>query len=135
MNKKEYISRIEKALVGKVSAQELHDTIQYYRDYIDMEIRKGRAEKEVLEQLGDPRLLAKTIAMTKGQEDRVGEDADHEKKNTTKTHHIPLIAVIAIVILVFMLAASLMLTVMRILIPIILPVILLVFIWRYMRKK
>ena len=45
MKKAEYIQVMEKALVGNVSPQELSDIISYYRDYIDMEIQKGKTEQ------------------------------------------------------------------------------------------
>ena len=38
--------------------------LEYYSSYIDDEVRKGKTEEEVLEALGDPRLIAKTIVQT-----------------------------------------------------------------------
>ena len=35
--------------------------LDYYDKYISDEMKKGKTEKEVLEELGDPRLIAKTI--------------------------------------------------------------------------
>lgn len=37
-----------------------------YRDYITGEIRKGRTEEQVMDDLGDPRLIARTIIETQG---------------------------------------------------------------------
>lgn len=143
MSKQEYVRCIEKALVGKVSAQELRDTVEYYRDYIDMEIRKGKSEQEVLEALGDPRLLAKTIAMTSGYGNHgSGMDtaACEEKKEKTtggktKSWHIPLLAMAGILILVLVLVASVALSVLRILLPFVLPVMMLLWIVRLLRKR
>ncbi len=64
MNKQEFIDRLRIALNGRISAIEMEDTIQYYKDYIDSEIRKGKSEAEVLAILGDPRLIARTIIET-----------------------------------------------------------------------
>lgn len=66
MNKYEFISNLQRHLTGKVTPEKLQEITQYYNDYIDSEIRKGKSEQEVLEMLGDPRLLAKSIAETEG---------------------------------------------------------------------
>ena len=52
------------ALSGKVSPGVVTENLNYYEDYINTEIRKGRSEEEVLAGLGDPRLIARTIVET-----------------------------------------------------------------------
>ena len=37
---------------------------QYYHDYIQDAIKRGQKEKQVLDSLGDPRLIAKTLIDT-----------------------------------------------------------------------
>ena len=66
MTKQEFIDRLRAALNGRVAEHVLSDTIRYYDDYIDTEMHGGKSEEEVMASLGDPRLLAKTIAETKG---------------------------------------------------------------------
>lgn len=66
MNKYEFIKNLRKALTGKIDGAELEDTIRYYEDYIDGEIKKGKPEEQVLQELGDPRLIAKNIVSVKG---------------------------------------------------------------------
>jgi hypothetical protein len=61
MNCDEFLRLFREALDGKVSEQIINDNVNYYRSYINSEIRKGKSEAEVLASLGDPRLLAKTI--------------------------------------------------------------------------
>ena len=58
------------ALNGRVSPGVVTENLNYYNDYINMEVRKGRTEEEVLASLGDPRLIARTIVQTSG----VGND-------------------------------------------------------------
>ena len=65
MNKYEFITGLQRHLTGKVSVEKLQELTAYYNDYIDSQIRKGRTEEEVLKELGDPRLLAKTISLIK----------------------------------------------------------------------
>ncbi|MCM1092099.1 MAG: DUF1700 domain-containing protein [Butyrivibrio sp.] len=66
MNKHEFIDRLRAALNGRIPAPQVEDTVNYYQDYINMEMRKGRSEEEVLQSLGDPRLIARTIIQTNG---------------------------------------------------------------------
>ena len=61
MDKQEFVDRLRMALNGRVSPGLVMDNVNYYEDYINTEIRKGRTEEEVLESLGDPRLIARTI--------------------------------------------------------------------------
>ena len=52
MNKQEFVDRLRMALNGRVSPGLVMDNVNYYQDYINTEIRKGRTEEEVLESLG-----------------------------------------------------------------------------------
>lgn len=61
MDKKEFLDKLQRALASGVSSSQVAENVRYYQDYIESEIRKGRNEQEVLEQLGDPRLLAKSV--------------------------------------------------------------------------
>ncbi|MBO5291822.1 MAG: DUF1700 domain-containing protein [Lachnospiraceae bacterium] len=61
MTKKEFLDKLRIALNGKVHYSVIQENIEYYETYISMQVRKGRMEEEVLAELGDPRLLAKTI--------------------------------------------------------------------------
>ena len=74
MNKYEFITELQKYLTGKVSTYKLQDLTRYYQDYIDTEIRKGRAEEEVIASLGDPRLLAKSIVTAQRNADTEWEE-------------------------------------------------------------
>lgn len=66
MDKYEFITNLQRHLTGKVSTEKLQEITAYYNDYIDSQIRKGKTEEEVLTELGDPRLLAKTITAAEG---------------------------------------------------------------------
>ena len=66
MNKQEFLENLRMALNGRVSPGVVTENLNYYNDYINMEVRKGRTEEEVLASLGDPRLIARTIAQTNG---------------------------------------------------------------------
>lgn len=80
MKKQEFMEKLRLALSGRVSAEIVTENIRYYEEYINIEVRKGRSEEEVLEQLGDPRLIARTIVQTHGSSGK-GRAAD-ESGNT-----------------------------------------------------
>lgn len=61
MKQEEFLHCFQEALVGKVPENVIHDNVAYYRNYINSRICEGKTEDEILESLGDPRLLAKTI--------------------------------------------------------------------------
>ncbi len=69
MNKQEFIDRLRAALNGRIPASDVEETVNYYQDYINMEMRKGKSQEEVLNALGDPRLIARTIIQTNGAPD------------------------------------------------------------------
>lgn len=64
MNKEQFLHDLTVQLNLNVSDQVIREQIAYYDSYICGEVRKGRAEAEVIEELGSPRLLAKTIIDT-----------------------------------------------------------------------
>lgn len=69
MNKQDFLDKLRMALSGHVSPGVVTENINYYEEYINVEIRKGKSEAEVLQSLGDPRLIAKTIITTNGKDE------------------------------------------------------------------
>ncbi|MDE6627174.1 MAG: DUF1700 domain-containing protein [Lachnospiraceae bacterium] len=61
MTKQEFLEELKNALSGEVSPEAMMDSYRYYSDYIDEGIRHGRPEEEILEELGKPALLARSI--------------------------------------------------------------------------
>lgn len=68
MSKQEFIDKLRAALNGRISPSQVIDNLNYYEDYINTQIRMGRTEEEVLGELGDPRLIARTIIETSGSD-------------------------------------------------------------------
>ena len=68
MTKKEFLDGLRAALTGKVHYSVVNENVEYYDSYIAVQVRKGEREENVLEGLGDPRLLAKTILAAGGQQ-------------------------------------------------------------------
>ena len=61
MSREEFLTELRKALQGRVSQQTVNDNLRYYEEYILTESHKGKTEAEVIAELGNPRLLAKSI--------------------------------------------------------------------------
>lgn len=51
-------------LAGQMQEGKAAAHIRYYEDYIQSQVRGGRSEQEVLQELGDPHLIAKTLIDT-----------------------------------------------------------------------
>ena len=59
----------------------INEQIDYYDKYISDEIKKGKTEKEVIDELGDPRLIAKTIKTVSNNND-VKDSNDNADSNS-----------------------------------------------------
>jgi hypothetical protein len=61
MSKQEFLEELRRMLNRELDASEVADNIRYYSDYIDEAVRGGKSEAQVLDELGDPRMIARTI--------------------------------------------------------------------------
>ena len=64
MNKKEFLDILYEQLSGQMLEGNVAAHVQYYRNYIEEEQRKGRSEDDILNELGDPHLIARTLLDT-----------------------------------------------------------------------
>jgi uncharacterized membrane protein len=81
MDKQEFVDRLRAALNGRIPPEQVEENVEYYRDYINVEVRKGKSEEEVLKALGDPRLIARTIIQTSGTDETgygAQQDTDYQ---------------------------------------------------------
>jgi len=79
MNKQEFLKIFRTALSGQVPAYIIEENVRYYDEYIEMQIRQGKREQDVLSELGDPRLLAKTVITT-------NKSAETAQESTRQTY-------------------------------------------------
>lgn len=70
MRKEEFLQILRRALTGDVPPQVVEENIRYYDGYITEEVRKGKTEEAVIAEIGDPRLIARTIEDTTDMEGR-----------------------------------------------------------------
>lgn len=143
MNKYEFIKRLQKALTGKVDGRELEDTIRYYEDYIDGEIKKGKAEAQVLQELGDPRLLAKNIASVKGngsggfyEEEEYRQKAWQEEEYTgASKRRVPGWLMAVLILLAVVVIFGIAFSVIWSLLPVIIPVFVAISLFRFFMNR
>lgn len=64
MEKTEFLDQLRQSLAGNMEADKAADHVRYYEDYINTQVRMGKSESAVLDSLGSPRLIARTIADT-----------------------------------------------------------------------
>jgi uncharacterized membrane protein len=125
MQRGEFLNILRSQLSGQMQEGKVAAHVRYYEDYIQSQVRGGRSEAEVLAELGDPRLIAKTLLDTDPNQGYIDEEEevystykDEEKYGDTgsvyktKTHRLDLttwygklIAIlIAAIIVVFLVA-------------------------------
>lgn len=82
MNK--FLDELSRNLKGNIPDSYVKSNIDYYREYIMGEKEKGRGEKEIIAQLGEPRLIAKNIINTcplKNHNNKSGYYEEYNDKN------------------------------------------------------
>ena len=151
MRQEEFLKIFQEALTGKVSDRIIQENVTYYRSYMEREISSGKTEEEVLQMLGDPRLLAKTIEesnkFANGDEsytteqsgwgfqgNRAGQNAQEQNVDGNKVFHIQgwLGMLIGVVILIAV--VSLVFSVISFLAPVILVAAVALLIYRVITK-
>lgn len=75
MSRKEFIEQLRRSLSSINDYTFVNDTISYYENYIESQLRMGKSEEEVMQELGDPRLIAKSIRATHIEKE---QDADFQ---------------------------------------------------------
>jgi len=79
MNKKEFLDILRQSLEGEVDNNTIENNIRYYSEYISS--YGNKSEEEVIDDLGDPRLIAKTIIETEKMSDRTNPDGRYDGNN------------------------------------------------------
>ncbi len=123
MDRESYIRELRLALQGQISQENVNEHLRYYENYIIEESRKGRTEAQVIEDLGNPRLIAKTIIDTT---DKIYTEQSSQEGREEKSRKFKLfqygkrVAFLVFLVLMLLLIAH----VAIVLIPVFLPVLL-----------
>ena len=78
MNKREFLNKLNEFLSYELPAPIVREKLSFYSDYIDREASSGKSTAEVIDGLGDPQLIARTIidAAKSGPDGIPGTDDD-----------------------------------------------------------
>lgn len=122
MDRETYLKELRIALQGQISQERVNEHLRYYENYIMEESRKGRTESQVMEDLGNPRLIAKTIIETT---DKFSANRQplKEEEQTSGGHRIKIVQAVkwlvffAALILMFVLIAHVAIMLLPIFLP------------------
>ncbi len=144
MDKRAFIDRLRSALAGNLSANLVEENVKYYEDYINSQIRLGFAEADVIETLGEPRFLAKSIIMANshsGTQNNSYQNKDIYTENGAEGQYgnelrivkMPKwVAWLVFGLIVFTIVVVIT-TIIKVLIPIVVPILLIYFLIKLFR--
>ncbi len=144
MTKQEFLESLERHLRGQIPEDQVVENIEYYRSYIDRELAAGKTEAAVMELLGDPWLIAKTLIDSRqrtvqssnvtyeyGNEEEEEPSSHLRKRKLDLTTWYGKLIVIAVAALVLFL----LFTILSILVPVVLCLAAISFIIKFLRKR
>lgn len=155
MKKQEFLDGLRAALSTRVGAGTVTENVNYYEEYINAQVRMGKSEDEVVDSLGDPRLLARSIAEANkragvsGSQDEYNNDGyksrnsqngnyqqTYQNNETYRTNKfkMPVWLIIFIVIFAVLIIFSLIFSVLSFLAPLLIPVLLVIVLIRMIRR-
>ena len=77
MQRKEFLEILQAQLDGQMQEGRVAAHMRYYEDYIQSRVRGGESEASVIEALGDPRLIARTLLDTDPADTIYEDGTDH----------------------------------------------------------
>lgn len=141
MNRREFVDEFRIALAGQVNQNIIDENVRYYEDYISMEIKKGKSEEEVLNALGNPRLLAKTVIEANRSSGETvfsretGSNENETFKRSQRIFKMPGWAFIVMLILMVVIIFGVITSVLSFLAPILIPVCIIMFVFSWIKRK
>ena len=142
MRKNEFLEELRVALSSDLPNSAIQENINYYRDYINTEISNGRTEEDVMDELGDPWIIARTIKDTSGytNESEVVFETDENGYTKESTQKVPsdtwrMIKGVLILIAVLLVVFTIIKGVIRIVLPIAVPVLAVYIIVRIIKSR
>jgi len=137
MKKHEFISELKEALEHNLDPQKIKEHVDYYEEYIRGEVKNGRSEEDVVNELGDPWAIAKTIRLSEGMDNQETVYTPEETPQTEKKQGMNWKAILIIVILciiVFSLLSAVM-GLLGLAIRYAFPILIIVLIMQIMKRK
>lgn len=129
MTREEFLQGLKEALDGNMDASAIQENLNYYNEYINEEVRKGKTEQQVVDTLRDSWAIAQTLL----EADENGADGGaaagssygtYMKEEEGRVFEIPwwkkalfILAVVLVIVVIISFVAG----VIRILAPILIP--------------
>lgn len=143
MTKREFLEELKEVLSEQLPQNQVAEHVSYYMNYIEEQKQNESSEEEVLDMLGDPRLIARTILDTAPNSrenqnyfyEETTQDVQSEGKKKGLSGKAKKYVYIGIAIAVIFLIISLITTLLSFLLPILLPVILIFVVISIVRKR
>lgn len=148
MNKKEFMKGLEQALTDNMSLNDARVHLNYYNDYINSEINKGKSEEDVIKQLGNPRLIAKSLTSAGSANGNYYHIYEEQKKTDNKNvekkgdinmdsmkSFLKVIIGVIIVVVVLAIIAKIAWFLLKIIVPIVLLGIVVGVAWKFISEK
>ena len=85
MTKQEFLEGLQERLLEEGADVLVPENLNYYNSYIEEEKQKGRTEEDVLEELGNPALIARSILEAAGYEVDGIPDGDPGRYDNART--------------------------------------------------
>lgn len=61
MSREEFLEILNTQLEGEIPSNEISQHLTYYNNFIYQRVQQGKPESDVINELGEPRLIAKTL--------------------------------------------------------------------------
>lgn len=138
MDRENFLKELERNLSG-LDKREKDSIISFYVDYFNEQMAQGRTEQDIIDELGDPRLLAKSIresnkesgkSFSKDEDDGFNNHERRTYKNVTvnlNSWYTKLIAIV-IGILAILLIGALITGILAVFLKIVIPVVIILII-------
>lgn len=78
MTKVEFLAKLRQALGNDLTGSVIEENVNYYDQYIRDEVSSGKSEEEVIRDLGDPWVIARTIIDARENAGASGYDSAYE---------------------------------------------------------
>ena len=86
MTRTEFMEELQRSLSGAMGNSAVNGHMRYYQEYFDIQLGSGKGEEEIAGELGNPRLLAKTIIDASKREGRNGGGTAYDEVYEENAH-------------------------------------------------
>lgn len=135
MTKNIFINELRRALAIGLSSTEIEVHVKYYNEYIAMELSKGKTEEKILEELGNPRLISKSILEAKEDGEKQSKTDQKFETREKKLKKLPNWLITAVIIAVFLCILTLVFRLFIQLLPILIIIGFILMVIGFIRKN